>query len=41
MRLLIPLTLLAVWRRCVGLWISALNVQYRDIQLIVPFLGEI
>jgi lipopolysaccharide transport system permease protein len=36
---LIPLTLLVIMTALsVGLWLSALNVQYRDIQHIVPFL---
>jgi lipopolysaccharide transport system permease protein len=36
---LLPLTLLViVTALSVGLWLSALNVQYRDIQHIVPFL---
>ena len=36
---LLPLTLLVVLTSlAVGLWLSALNVQYRDIQHIVPFL---
>ncbi len=36
---LIPLTLLVILTALsVGLWLSALNVQYRDIQHIVPFL---
>jgi lipopolysaccharide transport system permease protein len=36
---LIPLTLLVlVTGLSVGLWLSALNVQYRDIQQMVPFL---
>lgn len=39
---LIPLTLLAILAAlAVGLWLSALNVQYRDIQQIVPFLLQI
>jgi len=39
---LIPLTLLAVLAAlAVGLWLSALNVQYRDVQQIVPFLVQI
>ncbi len=39
---LIPLTLLAVLAAlAVGLWLSALNVQYRDIQQMVPFLLQI
>jgi lipopolysaccharide transport system permease protein len=25
----------------VGLWLGALNVQYRDVQYLVPFLGQI
>jgi len=36
---LLPLTLLVVLTSlAIGLWLSALNVQYRDIQHIVPFL---
>lgn len=36
---LIPLTLLAVIASlAVGLWLSALNVQYRDVQQAVPFI---
>jgi lipopolysaccharide transport system permease protein len=36
---LIPLTLLViVTALSVGLWLAALNVQYRDVQHIVPFL---
>lgn len=36
---LIPLTLLAVTTAAaVGLWLSAINVQYRDVQQMVPFL---
>jgi lipopolysaccharide transport system permease protein len=36
---LLPLTLLVVLTSlAVGLWLSALNVQYRDVQHIVPFL---
>ena len=36
---LIPLTLLTlVTALAVGLWLSALNVQYRDVQHMVPFL---
>jgi lipopolysaccharide transport system permease protein len=39
---LIPLTLLVVLTSLsVGLWLSALNVQYRDVQHIVPFLIQI
>lgn len=39
---LIPLTLLAIMAAlAVGLWLSALNVQYRDIQQMVPFLLQI
>ena len=39
---LIPLTLLAILAAlAVGLWFSALNVQYRDIQQMVPFLLQI
>ena len=39
---LIPLTLLAILAAlAVGLWLSALNVQYRDIQQMVPFLQQI
>ena len=39
---LIPLTLLTILAAlAVGLWLSALNVQYRDIQQMVPFLLQI
>lgn len=39
---LIPLTMLAILAAlAVGLWLSALNVQYRDIQQMVPFLLQI
>ena len=39
---LLPLTLLTVIAAlAVGLWLSALNVQYRDVQQIVPFLLQI
>jgi lipopolysaccharide transport system permease protein len=39
---LIPLTLLAVLAAlAVGLWLSALNVQYRDVQHMVPFIVQI
>ena len=39
---LIVLTLLAILAAlAVGLWLSALNVQYRDIQQMVPFLLQI
>lgn len=39
---LIPLTLLSILAAlAVGLWLSALNVQYRDIQQMVPFLLQI
>jgi len=38
----IPLILLAVLAAlAVGLWLSALNVQYRDVQHIVPFIVQI
>jgi len=38
----IPLTLLTVFAAlAVGLWLSALNVQYRDVQQMVPFLIQI
>ena len=38
---LIPLTLLTVLAAlAVGLWLSALNVQYRDVQQMVPFLEQ-
>jgi lipopolysaccharide transport system permease protein len=38
----IPLTLLTVLAAlAVGLWLSALNVQYRDVQQMVPFLIQI
>ena len=36
---LIPLVLLALFAAlAVGLWLSALNVQYRDVQHMIPFL---
>ena len=39
---LIPLTLLTIVAAlAVGLWLSALNVQYRDIQQMVPFMLQI
>lgn len=39
MFLLVPLTLLVmITALAVGLWLSALNVQYRDVQQMVPFL---
>lgn len=39
---LIPLTGLAVLAAlAVGLWLSALNVQYRDVQHMVPFIVQI
>ena len=39
---LIPLMLLSILAAlAVGLWLSALNVQYRDIQQMVPFLLQI
>jgi len=39
---LIPLTFLAVLAAlAVGLWLSALNVQYRDVQHMVPFIIQI
>ncbi len=38
----IPLTLMAVLTAlAVGLWLSALDVQYRDVQHMVPFLVQI
>lgn len=38
----LPLTLLTVLAAlAVGLWLSALNVQYRDVQQMVPFLIQI
>ena len=38
----IPLTLLTILAAlAVGLWLSALNVQYRDVQQMVPFLIQI
>ena len=38
----IPLILLAVLAAlAVGLWLSALNVQYRDVQHMVPFIVQI
>jgi lipopolysaccharide transport system permease protein len=40
--LIIPFTLMAVLTAlAVGLWLSALNVQYRDVQHLVPFLVQI
>jgi len=39
---LIPLTLLAILTAlAVGFWLSTLNVQYRDIQQMVPFLLQV
>ncbi len=39
---IIPLTLMAILTAlAVGLWLSALNVQYRDVQHMVPFLVQI
>jgi lipopolysaccharide transport system permease protein len=39
---LVPLTLLAlVTSLGVGLWLSALNVQYRDVRYVVPFLTQL
>ncbi len=39
---LIPLTVLSVIAAlAVGLWLSALNVQYRDVQHMVPFIIQI
>ncbi len=39
---IIPLTVLTVLAAlAVGLWLSALNVQYRDVQQMVPFLIQI
>jgi lipopolysaccharide transport system permease protein len=39
---LIPLTILVVLTSLsVGLWLSALNVRYRDVQHIVPFMIQI
>lgn len=39
---LLPLTLLAlVTSLAVGLWLSALNVEYRDIRYVVPFLTQL
>jgi lipopolysaccharide transport system permease protein len=39
MFLLVPLTLLVmITALAVGLWLSALNVQYRDVQQMIPFL---
>ncbi|MCJ7695509.1 MAG: ABC transporter permease [Anaerolineaceae bacterium] len=39
---LIPLVILAIIAAlAVGLWLSALNVQYRDIQHMVPFIVQI
>jgi lipopolysaccharide transport system permease protein len=38
----LPLVLLAMATALgVGLWLSALNVQYRDIQYVVPFLSQL
>lgn len=39
---LLPLTLLALLTAlAVGLWLSALNVQYRDVRYAVPFLTQL
>lgn len=39
--LLVPLVLLALLAAlAVGLWLAALNVQYRDVQQMVPFLVQ-
>ena len=39
---IVPLTLVTILTAlAVGLWLSALNVQYRDIQQMVPFLLQI
>lgn len=39
---LFPLTLLAMLTSlAVGLWLSALNVEYRDVRYIVPFLTQL
>jgi lipopolysaccharide transport system permease protein len=39
---IIPFTLLAMLAALsIGLWFSALNVQYRDIQQMVPFIAQI
>src|SRR4051812_28058784 len=40
--LLLPLVLLAfVTSLGVGLWLAALNVQYRDVRYVVPFLTQL
>jgi lipopolysaccharide transport system permease protein len=40
--LVLPLTLLAlVTATGVGMWLSALNVRYRDVRFVVPFLIQI
>ncbi|HEX2779706.1 MAG TPA: ABC transporter permease [Gemmatimonadaceae bacterium] len=42
MLLMIPLTLLtSILATGVGMWLSALNVQYRDVQHAVPFLVQL
>lgn len=42
MLLMIPLTLLtSIVATGVGMWLSALNVQYRDVQHAVPFLVQL
>jgi len=39
---IIPFTLLAILSAlAVGLWFSALNVRYRDVQQMVPFIAQI
>ena len=39
---ILPLTLVAMLAAlAVGLWFSALNVQYRDVQHMVPFIAQI
>ncbi|HEX6050121.1 MAG TPA: ABC transporter permease [Gemmatimonadaceae bacterium] len=39
---LVPLTMLAfVTALAVGLWLSALNVKYRDVRYVVPFLTQL
>jgi lipopolysaccharide transport system permease protein len=40
--LVVPLTVLALAAAAgVGLWLAALNVRYRDIRFIVPFLIQL
>lgn len=39
---LVPITLLTLFTAlAVGLWLSALNVQYRDVQHMVPFIIQV